>query len=182
MLIRAVAALSFVLVLCVLAGAISLYFDPSISESTIDDPKRFGFFVFTNILVLVALFNVMRGKDVFGRSSKIEWWREQSNQSSDPSATPVAQMSTLHEVPSSRSEKNIDHEKFVSAYQPADAMQAGLIRGSLEENDIICYVNNEIGSSMRFGGVGMGAASMMIMVPESQLDETLRIISDLGLN
>lgn len=77
--------------------------------------------------------------------------------------------------------KKPDSEKFVSAFQPYDTTQAGWIQSALEENGIICYVNNENASSVRFGGIGFGAASMMIMVPQTQLEEARRIISDLGL-
>lgn len=77
--------------------------------------------------------------------------------------------------------KSTVNEKFLPVFQPYDSTQAGLIRNALEQNNIICYVNNESVSSIRFGGIGMGAASMMVMVPESQQDEALKIISDLGL-
>jgi len=77
--------------------------------------------------------------------------------------------------------KSADKESFVSIYQPYDTTQAGLIRSALEQNNVVCYVNNENVSSMRFGGLGFGAASMMVMVPESQRDEALQIISELGL-
>lgn len=46
---------------------------------------------------------------------------------------------------------------------------------------IICYVSNKNVSSIRFGGIGLGAAGMMVMVPESQQAEALEIISDLGM-
>jgi hypothetical protein len=77
--------------------------------------------------------------------------------------------------------KDLNNAKFISVYQPYDTIQAGLIQSTLEKNDIVCYVNNENGSSVRFGGLGFGAASMMVMVPESQKDQALQIISELGL-
>lgn len=77
--------------------------------------------------------------------------------------------------------KSSDDENFVSVFQPYDITQAGLIRNSLEQNEIICYVNNENASGIRFGGIGLGAAGMEVMVPESQADAALQIISELGL-
>ena len=77
--------------------------------------------------------------------------------------------------------ENTDHENFVAVYQPYDTTQAGLIQNALEQNDVVCYVNNENASSVRFGGLGFGAASMMVMVPESQQDKAYQVISELGL-
>ena len=71
--------------------------------------------------------------------------------------------------------------KFISIWQPADTMQAGLIRGALEKENIICYVNNENTSGTHFGGIGLGAASMAVMVPESQAEEAIEIIKGLGI-
>ena len=70
---------------------------------------------------------------------------------------------------------------FISVYQPYDTTQAGLIRSALEQNDVVCYINNENVSSVRFGGIGFGAAGMMVMVPESQQEKARQIISNLGL-
>jgi len=80
-----------------------------------------------------------------------------------------------------QSVKNPEREKFIPILQPHDATQAGFIRSTLELNDIVCYVNNENVSSVRFGGIGMGAAGMMVMVPESQAEKARQLISDLGL-
>jgi hypothetical protein len=77
--------------------------------------------------------------------------------------------------------RSADKESFISVYQPYDTTQAGLIRNALEQSDIVCYVNNENVSSMRFGGQGSGAASMMVMVPKSHRDKAMQIISDMGL-
>jgi hypothetical protein len=77
--------------------------------------------------------------------------------------------------------KNMDNEKFVPAFHPYNITQAGLIQGALEQANMICYINNENASGIRFGGIGMGAARMTVMVPESQLEKSLQIISELGL-
>lgn len=77
--------------------------------------------------------------------------------------------------------ENLGDGKFAPVYQPYDTTQAGLIQRALEQNDIVCYINNENASTVRFGGLGFGAASMMVMVPENQRDKALKIISDLGL-
>jgi len=77
--------------------------------------------------------------------------------------------------------KNMNDTKFVSIFQPNDAMQAGLIRGALEQADIHCYVNNENFSSIRMSGIGIGMGSMMVMVPDNQAEEAIEIIKELGI-
>lgn len=77
--------------------------------------------------------------------------------------------------------KRSGEEKFVSVFQPYDVTQAGLIRNALKKNSILCYVNNENAAGIRFGGIGLGAAGMDVMVPEGQADAALQIISELGL-
>lgn len=71
--------------------------------------------------------------------------------------------------------------KFISIFQPYDTTQAGFIRGALEQANIVCYVNNEQTAGMRFGGMGIGASAMSVMVPESQAAEAIEIIKELGL-
>ena len=66
--------------------------------------------------------------------------------------------------------------KFVSIFQPYDAMQAGFIRDALEQADIVCYVNNENLSAIRMGGMGIGAGSMAVMVPVDRAEEAIEIV------
>jgi hypothetical protein len=77
--------------------------------------------------------------------------------------------------------KNRNDTQFVSVSQPADTFQAGIIRGALENENIICYVNNENTASTHFGGIGLGAASMAVMVPENQAEQAVEIIKGLGI-
>ena len=71
-------------------------------------------------------------------------------------------------------------EKLVPVSQPFDTMQAGIIQSALEDNNILCYVDNENMSAIRFGGMAIGAAAMTVMVPESQQEQAHQIISELG--
>ncbi len=75
----------------------------------------------------------------------------------------------------------MNNTKFVSIFQPRDSIQAGLIQGALDHADIICYVNNENLSSIRTGGIGIGIGSMTVMVPETQAEEAIEIIKELGV-
>lgn len=71
--------------------------------------------------------------------------------------------------------------RFAAVFHPYNTMQAGLIRSALEESGIICYVNNENLSGIRFGGMGIGAGSMAVMVPENQAKDAVGIIKELGI-
>ena len=77
--------------------------------------------------------------------------------------------------------ESMNDTKFVSIFQPYDATQAGFIRDALEQADIVCYVNNENISGMRFGGMGIGAGSMAVMVPKDRAEEAIGIIKALGI-
>ncbi len=74
----------------------------------------------------------------------------------------------------------INSEDFVSVYRPYDTTQAGLIQNALEDKDILCYVNNENASTVRFGGIGFGAAGMAVMVPKRHEEKARSIIAALG--
>ena len=70
--------------------------------------------------------------------------------------------------------KDMNDAKFISIFRSYDITQAGLIRSVLEQNDIVCYVNNENFSSLNMGGVDL--RGMSIMVPETQVKEAVKII------
>ena len=76
---------------------------------------------------------------------------------------------------------NSNDTRFAAVFHPYNAMQAGLIRGALEQSGIVCYVNNENLSGMHFGGMGIGAGSMAVMVPENQAEDAMEIIKELGI-
>ena len=64
--IRVITGILFAFWLCLLVIMISAYFDPSISEEIlVRDSKGFGFTVFIHIIILVALFDTMRGNKIF---------------------------------------------------------------------------------------------------------------------
>lgn len=71
-------------------------------------------------------------------------------------------------------------DTFVPIFQPHDSIQAGMIRTALENSDIPCYINNETASAVRFGGLGFGAAEMIVMVPKTQIEQAQAIIRELG--
>lgn len=73
-----------------------------------------------------------------------------------------------------------ENEKFVCAFQPHDAVQAGMIRSVLENSDIPCFIDNENASALRFGGLATGIAEMRIMVPENQVKQARQMIKGLG--
>jgi hypothetical protein len=77
--------------------------------------------------------------------------------------------------------KNMNDTKFVSIFHPHDVTQAGFIRCALEEADIVCYINNENTAGTHFGGIGLGAASMAVMVPDNQVQEAREILKELGI-
>ena len=54
-----------------------------------------------------------------------------------------------------------DKIKFIAVFQLRDPVQAGMIRETLVQASVNCYVDNEIFSSVRMGGVSIGAGSMM---------------------
>ena len=74
-----------------------------------------------------------------------------------------------------------DNIKFIAVFQPRDPVQAGIIREALVQANVNCYVNNEIFSSTRMGGVSIGAGSMSVMVPEDQAEQARDIITGLGM-
>lgn len=76
---------------------------------------------------------------------------------------------------------NQNNEEFICIFQPMNHMQAGMIRDALLEADINCYVNNESTSAMRFGGFGIGAGTMNVMVPRDQAEQAKKIIESLPL-
>lgn len=76
---------------------------------------------------------------------------------------------------------NQDDPRFVSICQPADPVQAGMIREALEQANVTFYIDNETTSTVRFGGVGIGAGRMTVMVPEGQIDQATQILAALGI-
>lgn len=73
-----------------------------------------------------------------------------------------------------------DNMKFISVFQPRDTIQAGMIREALVQASVNCYVANEMFSSVRMGGVSIGAGNMSVMVPEDQAQLARDIITGLG--
>ena len=71
---------------------------------------------------------------------------------------------------------NQNNEEFICVFQPMKHMQAGMIREALQDAGINCFVNNEAVSSMRFGGFGIGAGKMNVMVPRDQAEQAKKII------
>ena len=76
---------------------------------------------------------------------------------------------------------NSNDTRFTAVFHPHNAMQAGLIRNALEQSGIVCYVNNENLSGIRFGGIGIGAGSMAVMVPKNQAEDAMEVIKELGI-
>ncbi len=73
--------------------------------------------------------------------------------------------------------------KFVSICEPRDSIQAGMIRGALENAEIHCYINNENFATVRLGGgMGLGVGTMQVMVPEEQADTARDIVAGLGID
>ena len=71
-------------------------------------------------------------------------------------------------------------DRFVAIYGPRNSHEAGLIRETLEANDIICYIDNE--NYYNVGAVvAIGAKAMTVMVPETVAAQAKDIIDGLGL-
>lgn len=71
--------------------------------------------------------------------------------------------------------------EFVAVCSPRDATQAGMIRETLEQAGLNCYVDNEMFSAVQMGGMSMGVGGMRVMVPETQADQARDIIAGLGM-
>lgn len=75
-----------------------------------------------------------------------------------------------------------DDIHFVSICRPQDSIQAGMIRGALQEADITCHVDNENFSAVRLGGgAGIGVGTMNVMVPSDQVEKANEIPKGLGI-
>ncbi len=74
-----------------------------------------------------------------------------------------------------------DNIGFVCVFQPANSIHAGMIREALEQAGINCYVNNDIASSVRLGGVSIGAGATRVMVPDDSAAKAREIITGLGI-
>ena len=71
-------------------------------------------------------------------------------------------------------------DRFVAIYHPGNSHEAGLVRETLEANDIVCYIDNE--NYYNVGAiVAVGAKAMTVMVPESDAMRSKDIIDGLGL-
>ena len=71
--------------------------------------------------------------------------------------------------------------EFIAVFHPQNHLQAGMIRVALEQANVNCYVDNETASSVRMGGVGIGAGSTTIMVPRYEAERALDIITGLAI-
>ena len=72
---------------------------------------------------------------------------------------------------------------FVSICQPRDSIQAGMIRGALQDAGLTCHVENENFSAIRLGGgMGIGAGAMRVMVPSDQVEKANVVLKGLGID
>lgn len=72
--------------------------------------------------------------------------------------------------------------RFVCICKPRDSIQAGMIRGALEDAGLHGYVNNENFATVRLGGgMGLGVGTMRVMVPADQADRARGIVVGLGI-
>lgn len=76
---------------------------------------------------------------------------------------------------------NIINNRFIPVFHPHDSIQAELINSTLEQAGIVCYVNNGNLTSIYMGSIGIGAFSMVIMVPENMKELAEEIIKKLEL-
>ncbi len=56
-----------------------------------------------------------------------------------------------------------------------------MIREALEQSKVNVYIDNETLSSVRFGGIGIAAGGMNVMVPENEVEQARKILADLGI-
>ncbi len=69
---------------------------------------------------------------------------------------------------------------LVSICQPRNSIQAGMIRGAMEEAGVTCHVDNENFAAVKLGGgMGIGAGTMRVVVPSDQVERANEILQGL---